>query len=111
VPWLIDLGDHNLTKRRIVMNKSAAEARGIRDGDEIWVESEVGKVKGRVKLVEGIQRDTLLIPGQFGQWSTPVAKDTKRVSITTLVPIKHSWTDPVVGTMQGNTVKAKVYKA
>ncbi len=111
MPWLIDIGEHNLGKRRIVMNKRVAEARGIKDGEEIWVESEVGKVKGKVKLVEGIQSQTILIAGQFGQWSTPVAKDTKRVTQTTLVPIRPSWTDPVMGAMQGNTVKAKVYKA
>jgi anaerobic selenocysteine-containing dehydrogenase len=110
-PWLIELGFHDLNQQGIVMNKVAAEARGIKDGDEIWVESQVGKVKGKVKLIQGIRSDTILMAGQFGQWSTPIAKDTGRVSEVPLTPIRASWTDHVMGCMQGNTVKAKIYKA
>jgi len=110
-PWLIELGAHDLNQQGIVMNRSAAAARGIEDGEEIWVESTVGKVKGKVKLMEGIRPDTLLMAGQFGQWTTPVAKDTGRVSEVLLTPIAADWTDPVIGCMQGNTVKAKIYKA
>jgi len=68
-PWLIELGFHDLNQQGIVMNRGAALARGIREGDDIWVESPVGKVKGKVKLVEGIRPDTLLMAGQFGHWS------------------------------------------
>ena len=45
------------------------------------------------------------------RWAMAVARDTGRVTMTELVPLRHSWTDPVVGTMQGQLVKAKVYKA
>ncbi len=110
-PWMIELGQHDLNQQGIMMHKGAAKAKGIRDGDKIWVESEVGKVKGKVKLIEGIRPDTILILGQFGQWSTPIARDTGRVSQTTLLPIRYSWTDPMTSGMQGQTVKAKVYKA
>jgi len=109
-PWLIELGKQDLNQQGIVMNKETAKARGIKEGDEVWVESQVGKVKGTVKLIEGIRPDTILMAGQFGQWSTPVAKDTGRVSEVLLTPIKASWTDHVTGCMQGNTVKAKIYK-
>ena len=109
-PWLIELGSHDLNQQGIVMNRQAAAERGIGDGDEIWVESTVGKVRGRVKLMEGIRPDTILLAGQFGQWTTPVAKDTGRVSEVLLTPIAADWTDPVIGCMQGNTVKAKIYK-
>ncbi len=111
LPWLIEVGHHSLDQQGIVMHKRAAEAKGIRDGDQIWVESEVGKVKGAVKLIEGIRPDTILMLGQFGQWSTPIARDTGRVSMTPLTPLRYSWIDPLVTSMQGNTVKAKVYKA
>ena len=78
---------------------------------DLSIESEVDKVKRKVTLCQKIRPDTLLIAGMFGQWSSPVAKDTGRVTQTSLVPIKCSWTDPVIGCMQGNTIKAKVYKA
>ena len=92
------------------MNRAAAQARGIGDGEEIFVESPVGRVRGKVKLIEGIRPDTILIAGQFGQWETPVARDTGRPSEVPLTPISADWTDPVTGCMQGNTVKAKIYK-
>lgn len=110
-PWLIELGSHDLNQQGIVMNRMTAAERGITDGEEIWVESPVGKVRGKVKLMEGIRPDTILMAGQFGQWTTPIAKDTGRVSEVLLTPISADWTDPVVGCMQGNTVKAKIYKA
>ena len=110
-PWLIELSSHDLNQQGIIMNREAAHKRGIANGDEIWVESPVGKVKGKVRLIEGIRPDTILIAGQFGHFLTPVAKDTGRPSEVFLTPISPYWTDPVTGCMQGNTIKAKVYKA
>ncbi|MFC1815754.1 molybdopterin-dependent oxidoreductase [Thermodesulfobacteriota bacterium] len=111
IPWLIEAAEHVAGQTDILMNAAAAASRGIKDRDVIWVESEVGKVKRKVKLCQGIRPDTLLITHQFGNWSTPIARDTGRVSQATLTPIRHRWTDPVVGNMQGLVVKAKVYKA
>lgn len=111
LPWINEIGQHLTDRTGIVMNAETARTKGIKDGDEIWVESPAGKVKGKVRLRQGIRLDTLLITGQFGQWATPVAKDTKRVTLSTLVPVSPDWTDPVIGVQQGLVVKAKVYKA
>ncbi|MFC2005617.1 molybdopterin-dependent oxidoreductase [Chloroflexota bacterium] len=111
MPWLVEISKHVRGLEYILMNRAAAKTRGIKDGDEIWVESEVGKVKAKVKLCEGIRPDTLAITGQFGQWATPIAKDTGRVSLTHLLPIRASWTDHMISNMQGHCVKAKVYRA
>ncbi len=94
----------------ILMNGKTAGTKGIKEGDQVWVESPVGKVKGKVTLSEGIRPDTILMAGQFGQFLTPVAKDTGRVSVNALTPVSYEWTDQVTGTMQ-STIKAKVYKA
>ncbi|MBI2918642.1 MAG: molybdopterin-dependent oxidoreductase [Chloroflexi bacterium] len=110
-PWMIELGQQELGAQRIMIARATARAKGIADGDEVWVESPVGRVKGKVKLIEGIHPQTVLIEGAFGQWATPIARDTGRVSLTPLVPIDHKWTDQVVGCMQGHTVKVKVYQA
>ncbi|MBI4331201.1 MAG: molybdopterin-dependent oxidoreductase [Chloroflexi bacterium] len=93
----------------IMMHIRTARAKGIAEGDMVWVESPVGKVKGRVTLTEGIRPDTILMAGQFGQFLTPVARDTGRASVNALTPVSYEWTDQVTGTMQ-STVKAKVYK-
>ncbi len=94
----------------ILMNTRTAGKKGIKEGDEVWVQSSVGKVKGKVNLSEGIRPDTILMAGQFGQFLTPVARDTGRASVNALTPISYEWTDQVTGTMQ-STIKAKVYKA
>ncbi len=110
-PWLIEASELVPGQTDIIMNAKAAKGKDIKNGDEVWVESEVGKVRRRVRLTECIRPDTVLIAGQFGQWATPGARETGRVSETMLTPIRHSWTDHVVSGMQGNMVKAKVYKA
>jgi phenylacetyl-CoA:acceptor oxidoreductase len=111
LPWMNELGEQLPDQTHILMNTDAAEAKGIKDGDAIWVESEVGKVNGKVTLRQGLRPDTLLIAGQFGQWAMPIAKDTGRVTLSTLLPIDPNWTDQVTGNQQGFVTKAKVYKA
>jgi phenylacetyl-CoA:acceptor oxidoreductase len=110
IPWLIELADHVRGQTRILMNEGAAKAKGIEDGDEICVESDVGRVRQKVRLCQGIRPDTLLITGQFGRWATPTAKETGWVSQTPLTPIRRSWIDPMISNMQGMNVKAKIYK-
>jgi phenylacetyl-CoA:acceptor oxidoreductase len=95
----------------VLMNTATARKRGIKDGDEIWIESVTGKIKQTVRLCQGIRPDCLLISGQFGQWGMPVAKETKRASISTLLPISIAWTDKMTGNQQWIAVKAKIYKA
>ncbi len=94
-----------------MMNADAAKERGIKEGDEIWVESPFGKVRQKVCLIQGIRPDVVLISGQFGHWAMPVAKEKGRVSISDLLPVDYKWTDKVTGTQQGQIMKAKVYKA
>lgn len=110
IPWFIDMAKEMLGQEYILMNDETARAKGIKDGDDIVVESPVGKLTWKVQLVPGIRRDMVMVPGQFGHWATPVARDTGRVSLTPLIPLSVEWTDPVIGQMQGILTKAKVYK-
>ncbi len=69
IPILAELAP----KQRLVMNSAAAKARGIRDGDEVWVEShnavtgETRKVKAGVELTEGIRPDVVGMPHHYGE--------------------------------------------
>jgi anaerobic selenocysteine-containing dehydrogenase len=110
IPLLIEIAEHVPGQGEIMMNTSAARARGITDGDEVWVETEVGRIKQRVRLREGIRPDTIAMCS-FGQWATPIIKDKRWANLGTITPIRASWTDPLTGTMQGLLIKAKVYKA
>lgn len=111
IPWLIEVADQCGRDVRVLMNRRAALSRGIKEGDEVWVESPFGKVKQKVKLTEGIRPDTIVIGGQFGHWATPVARETKRTSQGYLTPVSYECTDPVTAGIQGTVIKAKVYKA
>ncbi|MFC2039713.1 molybdopterin-dependent oxidoreductase, partial [Chloroflexota bacterium] len=70
IPWFNEMAQLMHMQEDIMMNEDTAMVKGICDGDEVWVESPVGKIKGRVQLIKGIRPDTILIPGQFGQWAT-----------------------------------------
>ena len=111
IPWMNELSEHIKGANCITMNADAAKDRGIKDGDEVWIESPFGRVRQEVCLIQGIRPDVVLISGQFGQWAMPVAKEKGRVSISDLLPVDYKWTDRVTGTQQGQLMKAKVYKA
>ncbi len=58
-------GSHNAWQRqihgynRLYINRVTAETLGIADDDWVWVISHHGRVKGRVKLMEGVNPDTV----------------------------------------------------
>lgn len=52
--------------RFIQVHPRTAANRGIRDGDEVVVESPRGAVRGTALLWEGIREDTLFVPNSFG---------------------------------------------
>jgi len=110
LPWVNEIAAQLKGVGEVLMNATTAKKREIKDGNMIWIESPAGKVKQKVKLCQGIRPDCLLISGQFGQWTMPVAKETGRATVSTLVSINNDWTDKLVGNQQSLVVKAKVYK-
>jgi phenylacetyl-CoA:acceptor oxidoreductase len=44
-------------------------------------------------LAEGIRADTLLMMGQFDHWATPYARDLKKPSMNSLIPMSMALTD------------------
>lgn len=69
IPLLAELAP----QQRLAMNPAAARARGIRDGDEVWVEShnaltgETRRVKVKVELTEAIRPDVVGMPHHYGE--------------------------------------------
>lgn len=58
-------GSHNGWIRQITaenclyMHRERARALGISDGDWVWIKSAIGRVKGRVRLMDGVNRNTV----------------------------------------------------
>jgi anaerobic selenocysteine-containing dehydrogenase len=69
IPLLAELAP----EQRLSMNSRVARNRGIKDGDEVWVEShnaltgETRKVKVKVELTEAIRPDVVGMPHHYGE--------------------------------------------
>jgi anaerobic selenocysteine-containing dehydrogenase len=74
-------GSHNgwlrqiTAENRLYMNRARAEKLGIADGDWVWIESAIGRVKGRVKLMEGVNADTVWTWNAIGRRAGAAALD------------------------------------
>ena len=75
------------------MNRAAARALGIKDGDPLSIESVVGETRGKAVLREGVRPDTVVMIGQFDHWVTPYAKDLELASLNSVTPLALSLTD------------------
>ncbi|MDQ7820809.1 MAG: molybdopterin-dependent oxidoreductase [Armatimonadota bacterium] len=75
IPLLAELAP----RQRLDINARTARERGIRDGDEVWVEShnaltgETRRVRVRAHLTEAIRPDTVGMPHHYGLWTHPWA--------------------------------------
>jgi phenylacetyl-CoA:acceptor oxidoreductase len=88
-----EVADNVAGHGQVVMNASAAERLGIKDGDVVEVASPLNDTKGRVMVCEGIRPDTILMIGQFDHWATPYAKDLHAPSMNALMPMLLDLTD------------------
>ncbi|MFN7085605.1 MAG: molybdopterin-dependent oxidoreductase [Burkholderiales bacterium] len=76
IPLLAELAP----EQRLEINAKTAKAKGIKDGEMVWVESqnaltgETRKVKVRAMLTEGIRPDVVGMPHHYGLWTHPWSK-------------------------------------
>jgi molybdopterin-containing oxidoreductase family molybdopterin binding subunit len=110
-PWLSELSERNPYAYKILINAETAARKGVNDGDEIWVESEAGKVKGVAKVTECIHPEVIGIAGVFGSWAEgkPVAKG-KGVHFNTLLPLNMERVDPISSGVD-SCIRVKVSRA
>ncbi|MFQ5794104.1 MAG: molybdopterin-dependent oxidoreductase [Candidatus Bipolaricaulia bacterium] len=98
------------------LHPETARAKGIRDGDEVWVEShnavtgETRRVKGRAKLTEGLMPGVMAIAHHHGNWSHPITKERDQgISPNVIFPSGEGYVG-LTGD-QAFQVKVKVSKA
>ena len=93
----------------ILINRAAAEKAGINNGDELVIETRVGKVQGPAKLTEGIRPDTVAVSYHYGHQSKDFPEYAKKgIWINTVLELHP---DVVSGMNSFNDTKCKVYKA
>lgn len=110
-PWIDEVSSYNPYTYRILMNREVANRKGIKDGDLIWVESDVARVKGLVKVTELIHPEVIGIGGTFGHWAKnkPISRG-KGVNYNDLLAPSFDKIDPLTG-QTDQCARVKVYKA
>ncbi|MDP2644496.1 MAG: molybdopterin-dependent oxidoreductase [Desulfobacterales bacterium] len=108
IPNLIEAAKMVMGHDGISINAAAARARGIQNGDQVWVESAVGRMRAKAIVREGIHPEVVLATHMFGHWQTPVAKDLNWPSMNPITPLSYQLTDETGGT--SDHVRVKVYR-
>ena len=90
------------------MNPEAAQKLGLQDHDRVWVESLFGKVKTKVRFVEGLLPEVVNLPynqghSAIGRW----AKDRGVNGLKLLSPES----EPAAGLAAFTNTRVKVYRA
>jgi anaerobic selenocysteine-containing dehydrogenase len=109
----------------LYMNRTTATELGIADGDWVWVTSHHGRLKARVRLMEGVNRGTVwtwnAIGKRSGSWNldpdAPEAKTGFLLNhvISDLLPaqadgMRYSNSDPVTGQAAWYDLRVRVEK-
>jgi thiosulfate reductase / polysulfide reductase chain A len=92
--------NNRLLHERVPTNRAwihtqPAAARGIKDGDQVFVESAAGKVKIQARVTEGIRPDCVFMPAGFGHFSQ--ALHTSYGQGASDSDLHLTYTDPISG--------------
>ena len=108
-PIIMDIAQHDPYHLYIMINSDAAKKKGLQDGDTVWLESRLAKVKARVRFSQGIHPQTVAISQGFGRWSKhPSARD-KGIKYNPHLPISLSYSGMLGGSME-TAARVRIYK-
>ena len=108
-PWLNEICERT-NAYSILLNEAVGRAKGIDDGDTVWLESPVQKVQATVKLTQCIHPQAVGVGGHFGHTSPgmPIARG-KGVNFNALLPTDLEHIDKI-STALDHCVQVKIYK-
>lgn len=115
IPVLLEVSATDPFNCYVWMNENTAKAKGLRDGDLVWVESVQDKAQGIVKLSQGIHPKAVGICINLGGWgSNEALKDFydqhRGIPYMRLRPWGFDYCDKLIGNLE-NLIKVHVYKA
>lgn len=86
-PWINEICEKTPYTYPVMINEDVGKKKAIKDGDQIWLETPVAKVKAVAKLTQCIHPEVVGIAGHFGHWAKgmPVSKG-KGVAYNPLLP-------------------------
>ena len=103
-PWLLDIKPDN----PMVINPSTAAKYGVRDGDQVWVESPHGRVKARAKVTTRIHPEVVGVQHGFGHTALGRLAKGRGTSDSQLRPTK---SDPLSGQAMHKEACVRIVKA
>lgn len=107
-PYLMEIS-HYYDMVRLWMNSERGKALGLKDGDEVELESAIGKGRIRVRLTEGIHPSAVWLPSGYGVYSRNLKTAFGvGLSYNDFVPTLF---DPTVGHAMTSEVIVKIRKA
>ncbi len=108
-PWIDEICEAT-DAYSILLNEAIGKAKDIANGDMVWLESPVCKVRAKVKLTQCIHPQAVGVGGHFGHWapSMPVSRG-KGVHFNSLLPTDLERID-MISTALDHCVEVKVYK-
>jgi molybdopterin-containing oxidoreductase family molybdopterin binding subunit len=108
-PWVNEICEQT-NAYRILINESVAKAKGISNGDSVWLESPVRKVRATAKVTQCIHPQAVGVGGHFGHWAPgmPVSRG-KGINFNSLCPTDIDHID-MISTALDHCVQVRVYK-
>jgi anaerobic selenocysteine-containing dehydrogenase len=107
-PILNSLGP-DAQENGVVINKDTADQLLIKNGDQVVLETRIGKVQGKATVIQGIRPDTVAVSYHFGQQSPGLPEYARKGIWINSVLESHS--DRISGMDSFNDTKCKIYKA
>lgn len=110
-PFLQEILDSRLHVRWdswVEINPQAAEQHGIGDGDEVWLESPVGKIKVNARLNSGAMPNVINIPANLGH--TAYGRWAKDIGVNPMHIAADEY-DRIAGLSASGATRVRVYKA
>jgi anaerobic selenocysteine-containing dehydrogenase len=112
LPWLMEAGEKlDPLYNTICVHPRVAAARGLKEGQAVWVESKYGKTRGQLHVSELFHPDSVGIGGALGRMVNTLGKaPAQRTHFNQLLGAPLNTIDPIAGGVE-NTVRVKVYAA
>ncbi|MBF0567755.1 MAG: molybdopterin-dependent oxidoreductase [Nitrospirae bacterium] len=108
VPYLMQLSDR-YDMIRLWINRQRAEAIGLKDGDTVVIESDIGKGYVKVRLTEGLHPSAVWMPSGYGIFSKYLKTAYgKGINYNDFL---NTYFDPAVGHVMSNEIIVRVSKA
>ena len=90
------------------MSPESAHHLGLRDKDLVWLESQFGKLRTRLRLVDGLRSDVVNLP--YNQGHTAVGRWAKDRGVNGL-ELMGPDTEPLTGLAAFTNTRVRVYRA